>query len=91
MINQDKPNVNIPETYLNVGSGFNLLVGGVYRLIVGALGASGMANIAKVSFAELWSTITTTWTSETRTWDDCASIIDNAAKPTTSITNLSKP
>ena len=34
-------------------------------------------NTDKVSFAELWSTITTTWASETRTWVECASLIAN--------------
>jgi len=36
-----------------------------------------MTNTSKVSFAELWSTITTTWASETRTWLDMSSLIDN--------------
>lgn len=49
------------------------------------------SNVVKSSFAELWSTITTTWASETRTWADCVSLIDNSSKPSTSITNTSKP
>jgi len=52
---------------------------------------TSLVNAAKVSFAELWSTITTTWASETRTWDECISLFDNSSKPTTSITNISKP
>lgn len=36
-------------------------------------------NTDKVSFAELWSTITTTWASETRTWAECASLMINTA------------
>lgn len=52
---------------------------------------TSITNITKVSFAELWSTITTTWASETRTWLDMSSLIDNNSKPTTSITNISKP
>lgn len=36
-----------------------------------------VTNTNKVSFAELWSTITTTWANETRTWRDMASLIDN--------------
>lgn len=92
MINLDKPTTGTPQTELNIGSGYNLLVGGIYKLIVGAAAiASSMTNLTKVSFAELWSTIPTTWASETRTWLDCASIIDNSAKPSTSITNVSKP
>lgn len=50
-----------------------------------------MTNVDKVSFAELWSTITTSWASETRTWLDVSSLIDNVSKPTTTITNISKP
>lgn len=42
-----------------------------------------ITNTTKVSFAELWSTITTTWANETRTWLDCSSLIDN-----TSLKNL---
>jgi hypothetical protein len=52
---------------------------------------TSIANIAKVSFAELWSTITTTWASETRTWADCISLIDNTTKVSASITNIAKP
>lgn len=52
---------------------------------------TSLVNTARVSFAELWSTILTTWAAETRTWNDCASLIDNGAKPTTSITNVAKP
>ena len=53
--------------------------------------STSLTNTAKVSFAELWSTITTTWASETRTWADCISLIDNTSKPTTSISNVNKP
>lgn len=40
-----------------------------------------LANTSRVSFAELWSTITTTWASETRTWADTVSLIDNTTRP----------
>lgn len=50
------------------------------------------ANTAKPAFAELWSTITTTWATETRTWNDCASLFTNTAKPTSAtMTNTPKP
>jgi hypothetical protein len=52
---------------------------------------TSFTNASKVSFAELWSTITTTWAAETRTWLDCASLVDNTSKPSTSITNVAKP
>lgn len=35
------------------------------------------ANTDKISGAELWSTITTTWASESRVWLDCVSLFDN--------------
>ena len=37
-------------------------------------------NSTRVDNAELWSTITTTWASETRTWAECISLMDNLAK-----------
>jgi hypothetical protein len=52
---------------------------------------TSITNLTKASFAELWSTITTTWATETRTWLDTGSLFDNSAKPTNTITNLSKP
>jgi hypothetical protein len=91
MINENKPIANSPETYLNIGSGWNLLVGGVYKLIIGALGASGMTNTARVASFETWDTITTTWATESRAWNDCQSLFDGFAKPVTSITNTAKP
>lgn len=36
-------------------------------------------NSTKVDDSELWSTITTTWASETRTWLDCISLMENTA------------
>lgn len=89
--NQDKPNVATPETQLNIGDGFNLLVGGTFRLIIGALGLGGMTNIAKVLQGLTWSAIQTTWATEPKTWLGVSQIIDNNAKPVTSITNQSKP
>ena len=89
--NQDKPTTGIPETYLNIGGGFNLLVGGAYKLIIGALGASGMTNVAKVFQGFTWATIQTTWATETETWLGVSQIIDNNAKPVTNITNQAKP
>ena len=53
--------------------------------------STSLTNTAKVNLAELWSTITTTFASETRTWLDCVSLIDNVSKPSTSFTNTNKP
>jgi len=49
-----------------------------------------LTNTTKVSFAELWSTITTTYDSETRTWDEFISLFSNSSRQSSSITNQSK-
>ena len=90
--NESKPITTVPQTELNIGSGFNLLVGGVYKLVVGALNTTaGMSNTSKVSIGETWATISTTWATETKTWLASSQLIDNTSKPTGSITNESKP
>lgn len=91
MINQDKPNVGTPETYLNVGDGFQLLVGGLFRLITGALGTGGMTNIIRPSQGETWGTVASTWATEDETWLGISQLIDNITKPSSTMTNLSKP
>lgn len=53
--------------------------------------STSLTNTARATSAELWSTITTTWAAETRTWNDLVSLIDNLTKVTTSITNTAKP
>lgn len=40
---------------------------------------SPMTNASRATTAETWTTIPTTWASETRTWADCASLIDNVS------------
>lgn len=89
--NFDKPNTSTSQTELNIGSGFNLLVGGLYRLIIGSAGTGGMTNASKVSIGETWGTITTSWASETRTWLAISQLIGNTSKPTTSLVNQAKP
>lgn len=42
--------------------------------------APSLTNTTRASFAELWSTISTTWASETRTWTETGSLIDNLSK-----------
>lgn len=91
MINQDKPTTSTPETYLNIGDGFNLLISGLYKLIIGPQTDRGITNSAKVSIGETWSTIATSWASESRTWLAASKLIGNTSKPSTSITNQSKP
>lgn len=89
--NSDKPTTGIPETYLEVGSGFNLLVGGLFKLIIGPAGLGGLINTAKILGYETWDSITSTWASETATWDEASSTFSNTTKPSTSITNTAKP
>ena len=91
MINQSKPSSGSPQTYLDIGSSYNLLIGGVYKLIIGALSTVGITNLSKVSTGETWATASTTWATETRTWLAISQLIGNTSKPTTSITNISKP
>lgn len=52
---------------------------------------TSVVNTERVSFAELWSTITTTWAAETRTWLDVSSLINNANRTTSTVTNVAKP
>lgn len=91
MQNLDKPTVGIPETYLNIGDGFNLVVGSTFKLIVGALGLGGMTNASKASIGETWGTIASTWGNETRDWQTASQLITNKAKQSSSMTNIAKP
>lgn len=49
------------------------------------------SNASKIGIGETWATIPTTWASETRTWEETVSLIDNTSKPTTTFTNIAKP
>ncbi len=80
MINQDKPNTGTPETYLNIGDSFSLIVGGTFKLIIGALGLGGMTNSAKASIGTTWSSIATTWASETQNWEESSQLISNKSR-----------
>mgnify|MGYP001033763401 CR=1 FL=1 len=81
--NQDKPTAQNPQTELNIGSGYNLLVGGVYKLVIGALGLGGMTNTSKVSVGETWDTVSTTWATESRTWLAVSQLLVNEALSST--------
>lgn len=52
---------------------------------------SAVVNSTKIVNYETWDSNTTTFDTETRTWDDMQSIWNGVAKPTTSLTNISKP
>lgn len=53
--------------------------------------SSSMSNVSRVASYETWATIPTTWASETRTWAECQSLMDNTTKITSSMTNTAKP
>jgi len=53
--------------------------------------SSSMTNQTKINIGESWATILTTWASETRSWGDMASLIDNITKISSSITNIARP
>lgn len=90
--NLDKPASGTPETNLNIGDGYRLLIGGVFHLIIGAQNLlAGITNSSKTSSGETWGTIATTWASESRTWLAVSQLIANNSKPSASITNASKP
>lgn len=38
---------------------------------------TSLSNTTRIGDSELWSTITTTWASETRTWLGCISLFTN--------------
>lgn len=83
-INEDKPDTATPETYLDIGDGHNLTIGGIYKLIIGALSTSGnFANVDKVSGGETWESITSTWAAETRTWLAASKLITNVTMSAT--------
>ena len=50
-----------------------------------------LTNTTKAISYESWNTITTTWASEPRTWDEMLSNWDGFTKPTTTFTNVAKP
>lgn len=52
---------------------------------------TSIANSSKIPTGETWGSILTTWATETQTWGDTASFIDNILKPSTSISNIAKP
>jgi hypothetical protein len=92
MINEDKPAVGVPETDLDIGSGYNLIVGGVYTLVIGAVNVlAGLTNSSKVSVGETWESNPYAWAAETRTWLAVSQLIGNETKISSSITNISKP
>lgn len=92
MINLDKPTTGQAQTDLLIGSGYKLLIGGIFNLILTPANTlSGMTNGTRPGQGETWGTIASTWATETRTWLAVSQLIANNAKPVTSLSNLSKP
>lgn len=52
---------------------------------------TSVTNSAKINIGETLASITTTWDTETRTWDEMASIISNSTKISSSMVNITKP
>ena len=73
--NQSKPG-GTEDTKLNIGSTFNLIVGGVFDLLIG-IGSGGLTNQNKVSVGETWDTVTTSWATEAQTWQGASHLITN--------------
>jgi len=53
--------------------------------------AANITNTVRVVSYETWDTNTTTFDTETRTWDEMGATITNTTRPTSSITNTPKP
>lgn len=53
--------------------------------------SSSMSNQARIANGETWASILTTWATETQTWEETGSFIDNFTKQSSSITNVAKP
>lgn len=50
-----------------------------------------LSNSTKVNIGEIWGSDLLQWQNELRTWAETVSIIDNATKITSSISNINKP
>lgn len=50
-----------------------------------------LANTTKINIGETWDSILSTWATESRTWDMMASIISNATRISSSMTNVVRP
>ena len=50
-----------------------------------------LANSTKINIGEVWNTDSFTWATESRTWDDMQSLIDNITKNSSSLTNIARP
>lgn len=52
---------------------------------------SSLANSSKINIGETWGSDLLQWQNELRTWAETISIIDNASRTTSSISNINKP
>lgn len=53
--------------------------------------STSLTNASKVFDYDTWTSIQTTWATETRTWAETISTMDNQTKVSASITNVNKP
>jgi hypothetical protein len=52
---------------------------------------TSLSNQNKVSVGETWTSILTSWTTETRTWQAVSQLITDMTRQSSSITNVAKP
>lgn len=52
---------------------------------------STLSNASRINIGETWNSITSTWATESRTWNAMASIIGNISKQSSNITNQTRP
>ena len=50
-----------------------------------------MTNSTKINIGETWGSDLNTWANELRTWEATISIITNATRISSSMTNIAKP
>lgn len=53
--------------------------------------STSITNSSAPYEGESWDSDLNTWNNETRTWLETGEVMDNTTRPTTSITNLTRP
>lgn len=92
MINQSKPASGQAQTELLIGSGYALLIGDGFHLIINPENlTAGLTNAARPAEGETWANDSETWAQDTETWVESASLMRGVSKPTSAISNISKP
>ena len=52
---------------------------------------TSFANASRINIGLVWEADLLTWVSESRTWRETVSLIDNVSRVSSSITNIAKP